>query len=83
MIRDLLKPLGRKRRKKAAATWAKIKFDHQIVAIAKVNGATAIYSDDQDLRTFAQQAGLQVVGLADLPLPPKESQPPLPFPPKS
>src|SRR5688572_2086922 len=27
------------------ATWAKVKYDRQIVAIAKVVGATAIYSD--------------------------------------
>ena len=26
--------------------WAKIKYDRQIVAIAKVIGASAIYSDD-------------------------------------
>ena len=79
MIRELLKPLGKKRRKKMAVTWAKAKFDRQIVAIAKVNGATTLYSDDKDLRVFAQQVGLMVVGLAELPLPPKESQQFLPF----
>jgi hypothetical protein len=30
------------------ATWAKVKFDRQIVAIAQVRRATAIYSDDAD-----------------------------------
>lgn len=83
MIRDALKPFGRKRRKLTAATWAKVKFDRQIVAIAKVNGASVIYSDDKDVRTFAQHSHLIVIGLAELPMPPAESQPDLPFsPPK-
>ena len=40
----------------------------------------AIYSDDRPLRSFAEQQGLRVVGLADLPLP---QQPELPLPPPS
>ena len=82
MIRELTKPLGKKRRKNMAVAWAKAKFDRQIVAISKVNGATVLYSDDRDLRAFAQQVGLTVIGLAELPLPPKESQQSLPFAPK-
>jgi predicted nucleic acid-binding protein len=50
--------------------WAKIKFDRQVVAIAKASGASCIYSDDEDVRKFGEQAGLEVVGVADLPLPP-------------
>jgi hypothetical protein len=61
------------------APWNKIKFDRQIVAIAKVAGATAIYSDDRQLRTFAEQQGLTVIGLADLPLP-RQPELPLPIP---
>jgi hypothetical protein len=30
-------------------SWAKIKYDRQIIAIAKVHRATAIYSDDDDI----------------------------------
>jgi predicted nucleic acid-binding protein len=37
----------------SAATWAKLKYDRQIVAIAKVCGATTIYSDDRDIRIQA------------------------------
>jgi predicted nucleic acid-binding protein len=33
----------------SVSTWAKVKFDRQIVAIAKVEGVTTIYSDDKDL----------------------------------
>jgi hypothetical protein len=74
MIREYLKPMGKKRRKSAQHIWAKVKFDQQIVAIAKVNGAAIIYSDDRGVRTFAEQSHLTVIGLAQLPLPPPESQ---------
>jgi predicted nucleic acid-binding protein len=50
--------------------WTKVKFDRQIVAIAKVNLATRIYSDDRDVRAFATKAGLEVVSCWELPLPP-------------
>ncbi len=51
------------------APWAKIKFDRQIVAIAKIAGATAIYSDDRQLRTFAEEQGIKVIALVELPVP--------------
>lgn len=70
---------GPKRKRDAAATYAKLKFDRQIVAIAKVNQATVIYSDDEDLRAVAVRAGMKVIGLAELPLPPAAHQIPLPF----
>lgn len=57
----------------AQTTWAKLKYDRQIVAIAKVNRATTIYSDDRGVRTVAARAGIEVKGLADLPLPPERS----------
>jgi predicted nucleic acid-binding protein len=64
---------GRKRGE-SDATWAKVKYDRQIVAIAKVAGATAIYSDDGDIRSIAAEAQIEVKGLADLPLPPQGAQ---------
>ncbi|MBV8798212.1 MAG: hypothetical protein JOY77_13860 [Alphaproteobacteria bacterium] len=60
-------------------TWAKIKYDRQIVAIARAARASAIYSDDENVRTFAQQFGMPVIRTSDLPLPPEEAQPQLPF----
>jgi hypothetical protein len=54
--------------------WVKVKFDRQIVAIAKVNGATAIYTDDGGLRNTATENGFTVVGLADIPIPPESAQ---------
>ena len=50
------------------STWAKVKFDRQIVAIALVEGASAIYSDDRGVKVFGEIAGLRVVRIPDLPL---------------
>lgn len=67
----------RSRDKKAAqsdAPWQKIKFDHQIVAIAKCNGATTIYSEDAGLRKFAELLGLKALSIDDLPENPASQQ---------
>jgi predicted nucleic acid-binding protein len=45
----------------SASPWAKLRFDRQIVAIAKTNGATRIYSDDEDVRKFATRLGIAVI----------------------
>jgi hypothetical protein len=73
-IKKNIDQTGKKKKGKATETWAKVKFDHQIVAIAKVNNATALYSDDEGLSNFASQCGLSVVRLRELELPPKEAQ---------
>lgn len=54
--------------------WVKVKFDRQIAAIAKVNGATTIYTDDKGLRHTATANGFTVIGLADIPIPPEAAQ---------
>jgi predicted nucleic acid-binding protein len=58
----------------STAIWAKVKFDRQIVAIAKVAGATAIYSDDGDIKTLGKESKIDVIAIADLPLPPQDAQ---------
>ncbi len=63
-----------KKRGASDATWAKVKYDRQIVAIAKVHGATTIYSDDGDVAVLGKHAKIEVVSLADLPLPPQKAQ---------
>jgi hypothetical protein len=73
-IQKSIDQVGKKQKGKATQTWAKVKFDHQIVAIAKVNNATTLYSDDEGLRGFAEQSGLSVVRLRELELPPKPPQ---------
>lgn len=50
-------------------TWAKAKFDWQIVAIAKVGNAKIIYSDDGDIARIAMRHGLGVIKTVDLPFP--------------
>lgn len=61
---------GGGRRGGQEGTYAKITFDRQIVAIAKVNNATTIYSDDDGIKTFAERQGIQVVQAWELPMPP-------------
>lgn len=51
------------------APWNKMKFDRQIVAIASVERATAIYSIDADIPVYAKPYGIPVITLDDLPAP--------------
>ena len=76
MTRNALEGTGNKRGK-ATGPWAKIKYDRQIVAVAKVARATTIYSDDADIRSIAAAEDIPVVGLAELPLPDEARQPDL------
>lgn len=55
-------------------TMAKIKFDRQIVSIAKANKVQIIYSSDGNLKKFAEARGITVIPVWDLPLPPPGSQ---------
>ena len=52
------------------ATRATLKFDRQILAIARVEGETTVYSDDSHMRTLGSQIGIQVIPTHQLPLPP-------------
>ena len=61
------------------STWVKVKFDRQIVAIAKVQGATTIFSDDGNPAGFARKAGLTVIPIHDLPLSSESAQQSLPL----
>jgi len=58
---------NQKKGPQAEASWQKIKFDHQIVAIAKSNGVKVIYSEDAGLRKFATALGLNAFCTDDLP----------------
>jgi len=59
--------------------WTKIKFDRQIIAIARVAGSRCIYSHDPHFKTLVGPQGPQVITLDDLPLPPKGAQMLIPF----
>jgi hypothetical protein len=52
-------------------TRVKVKFDRQIIAIAKVENAHTIYTDDTNLAKKAKTTGLQAVLPSELPLPPQ------------
>lgn len=56
------------------ADWAKVKFDRQIVAIARVVGASTIYTNDGQLAKHAKAAGLEVIDPEGLPEPPVTPQ---------
>ncbi len=61
-----------------APTRTKAKFDDQIVAIAAVEGATTIYSDDEDIAKLAE-GRFEVIKIGAIPLPPESAQGKLPF----
>ena len=56
------------------STRAKLKFDRQIIAIARTQSQTTIYSDDEDISTLAEPLGLEVVPVHALPVPPEGAQ---------
>lgn len=58
-----------KKRPDAATTYAKVKYDRQIVAIAKVRQASVIYSDDDGVAALGARLDIKVKKLSDLPLP--------------
>ena len=63
-----IKKTAKEKRDGLTEPWAKIKFDRQIVTIAKVNGASKIYSDDEGVEKFAKRCGIPVVKMWEMPL---------------
>jgi hypothetical protein len=66
------------KRRGSDKSWAKAKFDEQIVAICKVHRVSAIYSDDGDIARLCSHTAIKVISLQSLPEPP-ETQPALDF----
>jgi predicted nucleic acid-binding protein len=62
-------------KKNSSSTWAKAKFDYQIIAIAIVVGADAIYTDDEDIHRRLTGSRIKVVRISELPLPPPKQMP--------
>ena len=50
----------------------KVKFDRQIIAICKVRGVDTIFSNDEDVRKFAEREDMIAKAIWDLPDPPPE-----------
>jgi hypothetical protein len=74
MTRTALDAGKGKKKGQSTEPWQKIKLDRQIVSVCKVAGVSILYASDNSLRNFAMQAGMQVVGVHELPLPPTEPQ---------
>jgi predicted nucleic acid-binding protein len=55
-------------------TYAKLKYDRQIIAIAHTEGATTFYTDDHRQRNLAERLGMTVRCLSDLPIPAAAAQ---------
>jgi len=73
LAETLLASIGKKRTRKDV-TKIKVTFDRQIVAIAKAHGATEMYSDDKNVRDFAEECGIEAFGFADLKSSPKQEK---------
>ncbi|HLX29931.1 MAG TPA: hypothetical protein VKV24_15735 [Casimicrobiaceae bacterium] len=52
---------------------SKVRFDRQVVAIAKTTNATALYTADEKQGAFAEACGIRVIMVWDIPLPPPET----------
>lgn len=65
---------GGKRGATPGVEWAKVKFDRQIVAIARVAGAATIYTNDDQLARHARAIGIAAIKPQDLPEPPEMPQ---------
>lgn len=61
------------------AAWQKIKIDRQIVSIARVNGCTAMVSQDDSVAANCNRLGIEVFKFEDLPMPPEAAQKELPL----
>ncbi|HET6536723.1 MAG TPA: hypothetical protein VFG34_01230 [Sphingopyxis sp.] len=49
--------------------WAKVKYDRQIIAIARVAGATKLYTDDIKMAQFSEKTGLDTFSTWELEIP--------------
>ncbi len=65
---------GNKRGATPDATWAKVTFDRQIVAIARAEGATTIYTNDDQLAKHARAINIIAFNQDELPEPPVSPQ---------
>ena len=59
-----------RRQSLSSGSKVKTKFDVQIIAIAKVNDADIVYSQDSDLKSLGDIASIKVLRVEDLPTPP-------------
>jgi hypothetical protein len=70
LLAETVRKQSGKKKGDSGGTWAKVKFDWQIVAISKAQNVSIIYSEDPDIKKLAPLVGITVKSVADLPLPP-------------
>lgn len=58
----------------SAKTWHEIKFDRQIVAIAKSRQVDTVYSNDKDIRKYCDTDSIRVISVWELPDPPPRQE---------
>jgi predicted nucleic acid-binding protein len=66
------KSLGAKRGA-AKAPWQQVKIDRQILAIARQNSVTTIYTDDDNMVAEAARLAIDTIRTNDIPLKPKQN----------
>lgn len=69
---ELIRKIKIEQGAKNAERWAKVKFDIQIVAIAKAENASVIYADDPQIETHGERVAISVKRICDLALPPQQ-----------
>ncbi|HEY6348323.1 MAG TPA: PIN domain-containing protein [Candidatus Angelobacter sp.] len=69
---ELIKKVKAEQRAQPIETWAKTKFDIQIVAIAKGEDSPVIYSEDHQVENHATRLGISVKRICDLEVPPEQ-----------
>jgi predicted nucleic acid-binding protein len=62
-----------KKRGAAKAPWQQVKIDRQILAIARQNQATVIYTDDDVMIDEASRLGIETIRPANIPLKSKQN----------
>ena len=70
LFAETIRKQAGKKRGESGGTWAKVKFDWQIVTISKVQNVSTVYSEDPDIKKLAASVGIKAKSVADLPLPP-------------
>jgi hypothetical protein len=60
------------KREGVTSAWDKVKYDRQIVAIARVEGASIVYSTDRHIHSHGEAWGIKVLNVSDLAIPAKQ-----------
>lgn len=71
---ELIRTIKNEQKGQPIETWAKAKFDIQIVAIAKAENAPVIYAEDPHMEAHGKRVGIDIRRICDLPLPTGEEE---------